>query len=368
MVLPIYNLIWMPAVLEAAGLKVAETPGWRSRGRAEMGTVRGVMCHHTATAAPGNMPTLKTLINGRSDLPGPLAQLGLGRDGTFYVIAAGRANHAGAGYWEGIKYGNSSFIGIEAENSGLANDPWPDIQMDAYHRGVAALLAHIGADAGKCCGHKEYALPKGRKPDPSFDMPTFRSSVAAFLSGKTPEPPIPAKDEQDRPTLRRGDSGALVAALQRALEIDDDGKFGPGTEKAVRAAQRKAGLVPDGIVGPKSWAALNPPLTASTSALASAPASGPAPQAQTVAMAALPVAGAASLPIADDANHPVVVRGGIAFGPGGQRFASRLSQGFYTLGLRPPPPGWGGHRRQACLVPLLALLPQHARTKADSKP
>src|ERR1700749_673133 len=110
----VYSLTWLPEILEAAGLKVAETDNWRTRGRAEMGTVRGVMCHHTAT--PGhldkNMPTLDMLIRGRPDLAGPLCQLGLGRDGTFYVVAAGRANHAGAGSWQGLTAGNFNFIGI----------------------------------------------------------------------------------------------------------------------------------------------------------------------------------------------------------------------------------------------------------------
>jgi hypothetical protein len=38
----------------------------------------------------------------RPDLSGPLAQLCLGRDGAFYIIAAGRAYHAGAGNWQGV--------------------------------------------------------------------------------------------------------------------------------------------------------------------------------------------------------------------------------------------------------------------------
>jgi hypothetical protein len=161
-----YSLTWVPRVLESAGLKVAETPDWRTRGRAEMGEVKGVMCHHTGTARPGNMPTLDVLVRGPPDLRGPLCHLGLGRDGTFYVIAAGRANHAGRGAWEGVDTGNSSFIGIEAEHSGLPEDDWPDVQLDAYKRGVAALLRQIGAPANMCCGHKEYALPLGGRAAP----------------------------------------------------------------------------------------------------------------------------------------------------------------------------------------------------------
>jgi hypothetical protein len=255
-----FSLTWLPEVLEAAGLKVAEAPGWRTRGAGgrDIGTVRGVICHHTATArkAPGNMPTLNMLMHGRSDLPGPLCQLGLGRDGTWYVVAAGRANHAGAGSWEGVTTGNSSFIGVEAENSGLPDEPWPDVQMDAYQRGVAALLAKIGAGSNMVCGHKEYA-PK-RKTDPSFDMPAFRREVADLLQGKTPSrPPIPAIDAKARRTIRRGDRGDDVKQAQAKLKLKADGVFGADTEARMRAFQRAKGLVGDGIVGPKTWEALD---------------------------------------------------------------------------------------------------------------
>lgn len=267
-----YSLTWLPEVLEAAGLKVAETQGWRTRGRAEMGTVKGVMCHHTATRRGGNMPTLDLLIKGRADLAGPLCHLGLGRDGTFYVIAAGRANHAGPGKWENIAQdkGNSHFIGIEAENSGLASDPWPEVQMDAYRRGVAAILKHIGASANMCCGHKEYA--PGRKPDPSFDMPTFRAAVSEYLVGKTPPPPIPAKDAKNRPTVRRGMRGPAVKQLQELLGLGADGIFGANTEAKVRAWQRAHDLVADGIVGPRSWDMLDEEAPARMPAVANPPA------------------------------------------------------------------------------------------------
>lgn len=256
-----FSLIWLPQVLLDAGLKVAKVDGWEDRGRAEMGHVVGVICHHTAGPRSGNMPTLQTLIDGRDDLPGPLSQLGLGRDGTFYVVAAGRCNHAGAGEWQGVTAGNSSFIGIEAENTGEANDtPWPEIQLDAYRHGVAAILRHIGRSSDFCAGHKEYALPLGRKDDPDFDMPAFRAAVQAILDGNTPPPPpVPSAEPTGtaRPTLRRGSQGAHVRALQAKLGVAADGDFGPKTEAAVRAFQRDHNLVPDGIVGPKTWAAID---------------------------------------------------------------------------------------------------------------
>lgn len=256
-----FSLIWLPQVLLDAGLKVARVDGWEDRGRAEMGDVLGVICHHTAGPLSGNMPSLQTLIHGREDLPGPLSQLGLGRDGTFYVIAAGRCNHAGAGEWQGITTGNSSFIGIEAENTGEANDsPWPQIQLDAYHHGVAAILRHIGRGVEFCAGHKEYALPHGRKDDPDFDMVAFRAAVGAILTGVVPAPAgIPSVEPvgTGRLTLRRGSEGAEVRTLQAKLHVAVDGSFGPKTEAAVRTFQSTHNLVPDGIVGPKTWAALD---------------------------------------------------------------------------------------------------------------
>ncbi|CCE00062.1 N-acetylmuramoyl-L-alanine amidase [Bradyrhizobium sp. STM 3809] len=257
----VFSLTWLAEVLEDAGLKVAEQPGWRSRGRAEMGTVKGVICHHTAGPGPdkGVMPSLGIITNGRPDLAGPLAQLGLGRDGTYFIVAAGRCNHAGVGMWQGLRNGNENFIGIEAENSGTANDPWPAVQLDAYRRGVAAILKKINADPVMCCGHKEYALPPGRKDDPTFDMNEFRSQVAAILAGTAPAPIIiPSIDEEKRPTLRRGARGDLVRQLQNDLRIEKiDGIFGAGTEAALREFQRQHNMVPDGIAGPKTWAALD---------------------------------------------------------------------------------------------------------------
>jgi peptidoglycan hydrolase-like protein with peptidoglycan-binding domain len=261
-----FSLTWLPEVLKAAGLKVATIPGWEGRGHGNVGQILGVLCHHTAGPKSGNLPSLNTLVNGRTGLPGPVANLGLGRDGTYFVIAAGKAHHAGNGDWKGLTNGNTNFIGIEAENTGLPNDsPWPAVQMDAYRRGVAAILAHVGRGVEFCAGHKEYALPPGRKPDPNFDMAEFRSSVAAVLSGAIPPPPLIPQVEpppspgapSGRPTLRRGASGALVGQVQEILGVPADRIFGPRTEAALRAFQRLHSLVDDGIIGPKTWAALD---------------------------------------------------------------------------------------------------------------
>jgi N-acetylmuramoyl-L-alanine amidase len=180
-----YSLLWLPNVLRAAGLNVEEIEGWATRGHGDVSKIRGVICHHTRGPPHGNIH-LRILVEGRPDLAGPLCQLGLGRDGTYFCIAAGKAWHAGNGEWQGLTGGNSHFIGIEAEHTGLPGDPWPSIQMLAYKHGVAAILRHIGAQPIMCCGHSEYALPVARKDDPSFDMNIFRADVAALMNQQLP--------------------------------------------------------------------------------------------------------------------------------------------------------------------------------------
>lgn len=57
-------------------------------------------------------------------------------------------------------------------------------------------------------------------------------------------------------TLRLGSIGADVACLQQRIGLISDGKFGRRTLIAVQAFQMNAGLRADGVVGPKSIAAL----------------------------------------------------------------------------------------------------------------
>ncbi len=57
--------------------------------------------------------------------------------------------------------------------------------------------------------------------------------------------------------LKQGSHGETVKTLQQALKIEADGKYGPGTEKAVRSYQETKGLKVDGIAGPETLATLD---------------------------------------------------------------------------------------------------------------
>jgi len=174
--------LWLPDVLTAAGCKVRTIDGWQNRGK-ELVSIEGVVWHHTASGPSSSDAAVAGLLTkGRPDLAGPLAQLGLQRDGTFVVVAAGKANHNGYGTW-----GNQA-LGIEAYNDGVG-EPWPQAQLDAYDLGSAAILAHLGYDADRMKGHRE--TDPRRKPDPvGIDLDAARTRIARLLtSGLHPQPP-----------------------------------------------------------------------------------------------------------------------------------------------------------------------------------
>jgi hypothetical protein len=90
---------WLAAALKGAGLKVVEQPGWQGRRPGyELAAIEGVVIHHTASPQRSTLATnLAVVTNGNGVAPGPIANLLLWRDGTWYCITDGKANHAGAG-------------------------------------------------------------------------------------------------------------------------------------------------------------------------------------------------------------------------------------------------------------------------------
>lgn len=247
------RLLDLADICRRAGLTVSEQPGWQRRGRDFPTRPKSIVCHHTAGPAKArnskDYPSLGVVVNGRAGLPGPLCQLGIGRSGTVYIVAAGRANHAGRVYDQ--RYANAHSIGIEAENSG--HEPWPEAQMNAYRTLVRALGDAYGISAPFVRGHKEICKPRGRKPDPSFDMDAFRAAVVSENPNQPPSNPNPTGDEE---TMKLGDKGNEVAQIQRTIngilartaalgaekidEIAVDGAYGPATAAALAHAHKRA--------------------------------------------------------------------------------------------------------------------------------
>lgn len=106
----------------------------------------------------------------------------------------------------------------------------------------------------------------GRKDEMHLEVVVSHGTakeLVARLQGK----PAPAPNHpppSGRHTLRQGSKGDAVKQIQRTLNrwyprltrLSEDGAFGPATRARVMYFQQRAKLVADGIVGPKTWAAL----------------------------------------------------------------------------------------------------------------
>lgn len=95
---------------------------------------------------------------------------------------------------------------------------------------------------------------KTQTRDPVAIGDELRQEIASLARG-IPSSRPPAQPVA-RPMLRQGDRGDHVRHLQQRLGIAVDGAFGPATRAAVVKLQRQNQLLPDGIVGPMTWAAL----------------------------------------------------------------------------------------------------------------
>ena len=231
------RLLWLADVLRAEGLTVFESRGWQTRGIEFGREIDGVIGHHTASnRKSGNFPSYSIVITGRPDLKGPLCQLLLGRDGSYFVIASGVANHAGSGAWPGITAGNHSTIGIEAENDGIG-EPWSQKMLDAYVRGVAALLRHLNLGVERFASHYEWALPPGRKIDPAGPW----IGGGDWYSGGRPRLSWSARDFRARVSDAMGDDMFTDEDRARQIRIEQklDDFFGIDEQGQAKDIRKK---------------------------------------------------------------------------------------------------------------------------------
>ena len=137
-------------------------------------------------------------LTGRSDLPAPLVQLSLGRSGTVYVLAAGRANHAGkaqASGTVGAGDGNTLYVGIEWMLSGT--EPIPASMMKAGVTLNAVLTKEVTKTSVESisCHYQTSTEGKWDIGDPSgitvavpMSCNRFASTGSALMYGRTVNP------------------------------------------------------------------------------------------------------------------------------------------------------------------------------------
>jgi N-acetylmuramoyl-L-alanine amidase len=93
----------------------------------------------------------------------------VGKDGVNEQSVADkdRAWHAGKSVFQGRNDVNTFSIGIEIVNRGDGKDPFTDAQYEALGRLVAYLQTRYNIPRNRITGHKDVALPRGRKIDPA---------------------------------------------------------------------------------------------------------------------------------------------------------------------------------------------------------
>ena len=118
------------------------------------------------------------------------------------------------------------------------------------------VMAHTGLYYnGETC-----ECSSGVQHSKSLNKKWTKWAVPACVTGDIPTP-----DPGTKPTLRRGDKGVYVTLAQTELKNKGydlgkcgvDGDFGRATEAAVKQLQKDAGLVQDGVIGPRTWAVLD---------------------------------------------------------------------------------------------------------------
>ncbi len=267
-------------ILAGAGVDVAEVDGWKTRGKPGFAPV-GVMVHHTAGPRKGDAPSLNLCIKGRLDpknpknnLSGPLCHIVLARSGKAHIIAARLANHAGSGAKQVLEQvrndepvtgnaftrkladaisGNPHFYGIEVENAGLGNDPYPDAQIQALGQICATLCLAHGWSANRVIHHRQWTR---RKPDMSFrgDVPglvaqlmdtseipfgvTFPELDEEPLPENT-EPCLPWGEPEEEPAKKTAAKKTSKATSKKAAKKAAPKKAAPKKTAPKKAAPKK---------------------------------------------------------------------------------------------------------------------------------
>ncbi|MEU3890761.1 serine/threonine-protein kinase [Streptomyces sp. NPDC029041] len=147
---------------------------------------------------------------------------------------------------------------LEEKQSGTRAGAGEDADSGASGPAGGAGGAGTAPDGGATATSGNGDTDSGDAPAPTSTSTATQSATPPWLSECT--------SYSGTELTRRGDSGPRVVQVQCMLtrrgydlgggDGDGDGRFGKGTDAAVRAFQRAGELNPNGKVGPETWAAL----------------------------------------------------------------------------------------------------------------
>lgn len=210
------RVLELPDMLRKYNVEPVLVAGWQTRGHEFPTRPDGALRHWTAGSTRLGIPSLNILTHGRSDLPGPLCAVGQerapsDRDDRAYVVASGKANHAGDGLWNGIR-GNYKLLGLEIEWAG-PTETFSSRRRDVSERIMAALLdCCAGTSSADAAEHREYALPPGRKIDTNLSGHDLRRRLA-ILRTPAPPPTEPELIDEEAPVFLAKKTGTAEVFL-----------------------------------------------------------------------------------------------------------------------------------------------------------
>ena len=165
-----------------------------------------------------------------------------------------RAWHAGVARWRGRCDINAVSIGIEIVNPGHEHGyrPFPPAQVECVEALCQEILSRHPIPAHHVLAHSDVAPERRTDPGEFFDW----AGLAEAGVGVWPNENVVIGEMGL--TLRAGDSGLAVIAIQSALAdfgyaVPTSGGFDERTEAVVRAFQRHfRGTRVDGVVDPET--------------------------------------------------------------------------------------------------------------------
>ncbi|MBO9541408.1 N-acetylmuramoyl-L-alanine amidase [bacterium] len=199
-----------PSVLAGGGLQkpaVTQVPSPNHNDRpGGSKDITAVVLHHTSGG---------TLESNANYFKNPSAQVSshyiVGKDGRIVqsVQDGKRSWHAGTSEFKGRNDVNDFSLGIEIVNAGTGSDPFPDSQYKSVIDLVAWMCQTYNIPVDRITGHKDIALPRGRKndPAPNFDWNRVRSGVQAKLQGGSAPAAKPAAPAQPVAKVASADQG-----------------------------------------------------------------------------------------------------------------------------------------------------------------
>jgi peptidoglycan hydrolase-like protein with peptidoglycan-binding domain len=231
--------------------------------------------HHTA----GKSGTVTNTVEQDCALIREIEQIGQSRFGagisyTFVITRSGRIFEGTGPARRGTHTAGLNTRGRAICLTGNYQNIEPNqAQLDA----LAWLTAHGAAQRWwqqpkLSGGHRD--APNARTACPGNHL---HAAISIINSGAPHAAPAATQSAAtSRPTLRQGDRGPAVVELQLMLGgLRPDGAFGPATDTAVRNFQTAHKLTADGIVGARTWSALD---AAQRRVVASVPAPTPTPR------------------------------------------------------------------------------------------